>query len=876
MKNLKKTFALVLTIALLATMFLVPAFAVEMTAAEKLETLGILVGSGGGVTPEYLAGPATRITSAILLLKLKGLIADAEAWNGTENFSDADTAMSLYARTVMGYLKENPAVGFVGYQDKFTPNTVITAQEYYKVLLTALGYEQGVDFEWATVIEFAATVGLSAIADVTALTIDDFATATVEALNAEVNGTGMTLIEKLVDDGVVDIADATAAGWDFTPVIETATQIAKNKIAVTFSTAVDTAVAVLKLKQGVMIYYATVAWNAAKDVATLTTAVNPIPAGTYTVEVTGLGAVQTMNVTATAPVATSIAVTTAILYDGSSSIAFSVMNQFGEDMGVLGNAAGMTGTAYITAGHPGVLAVTGNAASTFSFAAGSTAVGDVIQFTLVYNGMPVTKVFTVQADPAASTIAFGTVMPLAGQSFVFVSTAGYAVPYQLFDQYGTATTLAAHGANADAVANQETIGGILFITSNAAIVNPDTFVVSAAGALTFTTGATAGTAIVTAIWNATIVGQLSVTVSGAPTAAVATIGAPTALVAAGDAAFNLGLTLVDQYGGAVTGIGGLTADISLAGATVTLVNATTLSVNVSGSTVAATTAVTVRILNGATVIGTLVFGVQPNSAATQLTGVTFPVLFQAGGAYTVTRAACTVLDQYGRAFAGGAVTVVDGAAATFTTAGAVITAVSEGADTITVQVGASNVVPVTVTCIPAATALTYTLSSNKATVYASATAGYFATVTLAGKNAANETVVLNSTLPTSKTSSNTAVAVITGGGLVQGVAAGTVTIYAWNGGTLLASTVITVTAAAPVATAISFSATTIVHGTDLSTILVITDQYGVNIAAVGNYVVATSNAAAVTAAGLTPAAGTATVTVVKDAVLSPATLITVT
>ena len=46
---------------------------------------------------------------------------------------------------------------------------------YYKVLLTALGYEQSVDFEWANVIAYAASKGMSNIASVTELTINDFA-----------------------------------------------------------------------------------------------------------------------------------------------------------------------------------------------------------------------------------------------------------------------------------------------------------------------------------------------------------------------------------------------------------------------------------------------------------------------------------------------------------------------------------------------------------------------------------------------------------------------------------------------------------------------------------------------------------------------------
>ncbi len=80
------------------TLFMVPVSAVQMTPAEKLETLGILLGSGSGVTQEYLDSSATKITSAILLLKLKGMINSAQSWTGTSNFADSSLALSTYAK----------------------------------------------------------------------------------------------------------------------------------------------------------------------------------------------------------------------------------------------------------------------------------------------------------------------------------------------------------------------------------------------------------------------------------------------------------------------------------------------------------------------------------------------------------------------------------------------------------------------------------------------------------------------------------------------------------------------------------------------------------------------------------------------------------
>ena len=60
MKNLKKLLAVALSLAILLTLT-VPVMAAELTAAEKVELLGILQGEGDGVTDEYLAKATTRI-----------------------------------------------------------------------------------------------------------------------------------------------------------------------------------------------------------------------------------------------------------------------------------------------------------------------------------------------------------------------------------------------------------------------------------------------------------------------------------------------------------------------------------------------------------------------------------------------------------------------------------------------------------------------------------------------------------------------------------------------------------------------------------------------------------------------------------------------
>ena len=212
MRNLKKLLAVVVAICVLATMT-IPAFAAETkTDAQIVEALGVLKGDGAGVTDTYLAKGTNRMQAAQLYLRLIGLEDEALAELSTDNFDDADLVYAGGQR-ILAYLKANPDLGWNGVGgNKFEPTGAASAQMIYKVMLEAMGYKQGVDFEWADVLTFAADKGLSKIADVTNLTNNDMATALVEALNAKVKDSDTTLAAKLVADGVIDEAAAIEAG----------------------------------------------------------------------------------------------------------------------------------------------------------------------------------------------------------------------------------------------------------------------------------------------------------------------------------------------------------------------------------------------------------------------------------------------------------------------------------------------------------------------------------------------------------------------------------------------------------------------------------------------------------------------------------------
>jgi predicted lipoprotein with Yx(FWY)xxD motif len=177
---------------------------VVKSETQVVADLGILVGDGAGLTDEYLNKETTRIQAAIMFLRLKGLEADAMAFKGKENFNDAKLVWSE-GQTILAYLKANPQLGWQGLgTGEFDPLSGITAQQYYKVILEALGYSQGKDFEYKDVLAFAAKNGLSRVADVEKFKNINVATATIEALNATLSSGGKTLAVTLSDSQKID------------------------------------------------------------------------------------------------------------------------------------------------------------------------------------------------------------------------------------------------------------------------------------------------------------------------------------------------------------------------------------------------------------------------------------------------------------------------------------------------------------------------------------------------------------------------------------------------------------------------------------------------------------------------------------------------
>jgi predicted lipoprotein with Yx(FWY)xxD motif len=191
--------------------FALPALAADSTAAASVKSdvqivgeLGLLQGDGSGLTEAYLAKTTTRLQAAILYLRLKGLETTALAFSSSDNFTDVKLISSAN-QNILAYLKANPALGWTGTGNgAFEPMALITAAQYYKVLLEAAGYKQGTDFEFANVLTYAKSMGLSKVANMGSLRNRNIATALVEGSKLKVKGMDTSIIDVLISLKMVD------------------------------------------------------------------------------------------------------------------------------------------------------------------------------------------------------------------------------------------------------------------------------------------------------------------------------------------------------------------------------------------------------------------------------------------------------------------------------------------------------------------------------------------------------------------------------------------------------------------------------------------------------------------------------------------------
>ncbi|MEA4849128.1 MAG: Ig-like domain-containing protein [Clostridiaceae bacterium] len=210
----------VIVCILILVTVLSPVISIQAYANENLSyegeicrDLGMLKGETGIVDAAYLRTKPSRLQSAIMFLRLRGLENRALSYEGDRNFSDARTMVWPQGRNILCYLKEHPELGWIGDGTNFRPFELIDAQAYYKVMLEALGYKQvvdgGGDFKWSEVLAFAAEKGLKKAAQDEVFTVNSLAIATVEALKTNTKDNGKKLIYNMVESGLISKRKAT-------------------------------------------------------------------------------------------------------------------------------------------------------------------------------------------------------------------------------------------------------------------------------------------------------------------------------------------------------------------------------------------------------------------------------------------------------------------------------------------------------------------------------------------------------------------------------------------------------------------------------------------------------------------------------------------
>lgn len=218
----KKFLSGILIISIILSAF-IPALAAErakyLDEAEKLKTIGVFSGTDQGFELER---QATRLEGLAMLVRLLGKEEEADALKGDSGpFIDVPDWGSGY----VNYAYENGLTKGIG-KDLFGSEEKIRAEDYLTFMLRALGYNDSEgDFSHDKSIQFARDKEILEENDELELNSqvflrDHLAKLSMLALNSNIKDESLTLLEKLVDEGVVLKSLADTIGEEDTSNLE--------------------------------------------------------------------------------------------------------------------------------------------------------------------------------------------------------------------------------------------------------------------------------------------------------------------------------------------------------------------------------------------------------------------------------------------------------------------------------------------------------------------------------------------------------------------------------------------------------------------------------------------------------------------------------
>lgn len=689
---MKKSLSVVVAASMVFSMFASVASAadakVPTTAQEKFEFLkskGIFEGINDA-GDAGLDQAMTRAQVAKILVKLAGLTEDAAAASVYKDIKGSDEAWAegfIGAATKAGIF-DGKAAGV------FDPEGTFTAEELAKVLDVAAGLK----------VEAGTVKG-----EVSDWAKDYVATAIKAGLIAEAaDYTKPALREALVT--------SSFAAYDKINVVQASVDIKASgakKFQVTFDKAVDTSKATFAVKKGTIdVNIASVAWDDAKKVATVTTAAN-FTKGDYVVTVGGVAEFKkTITVEDQKVAEIKFSSDKAAMdrnVNTSVSFGYNVLNQYGEDVTTSNPVTVTIGKANVAL--PAGATKASATSSTLVASSGNFTLDEKFTVSLLSdNGVFASQVLTVSAPARVATVEVVKLHNDSSYELLTDKTAGdFYLLLKAKDQYGNAVTNATY-AGADLVVNvindsyvnkgaytNKTVDGTNYLALQLATPT--------AGALK------AGKATFMFVSNTTG-NKTSYEVEVKDVAKIDTLSLTAPDIAVAGEKVEIPFSAVDQFGAEVK----TASTLSATGAFITPLTAT-----VNGTAVAATnfgftqdyvankaklvlnlgtTTLTddaTVFVSGVTSTGKLVtlsFTVKKNATPAQIVGFTsdLKTAVAIGATSSITTAKVYVLDQYGRKttldkFPTYNATFTSGTTANITVSGLSITGVASGTSTIT-------------------------------------------------------------------------------------------------------------------------------------------------------------------------------------------------
>jgi len=264
MSRLKKFLAVLLAVAMLATLAVLPSFtASSLSAPEQLFILGLLKGDGDDDTPgtfeervseKYLQSEMSRMQLLIHFSRLLGFEEEAydhtgwdEGWE-VDNFADykeqqyirSSDKQPIY-QNMLAYYYDNAFLGNVGDfdfgfsgKDDYMFDSLARAKrmEMLKALLTVMGYQEDVDFKYSTgsggslqtTFDLARKTGIwtGSTNENQLVTNEQVAGILVDALAAR-KADGTVFGKFLLDEGLIDMDKVIEAGVEIPGVTDSST-----------------------------------------------------------------------------------------------------------------------------------------------------------------------------------------------------------------------------------------------------------------------------------------------------------------------------------------------------------------------------------------------------------------------------------------------------------------------------------------------------------------------------------------------------------------------------------------------------------------------------------------------------------------------------